>query len=313
MIVAKDLTKYYGLKPAIQDVGFEIEKGEILGLLGPNGAGKTTILRILTCFLQPTSGEVTVAGLNCRTHSMEVRKKIGFLPETVPLYTELSVTKFLSFAGTVKGLRGNDLKGGLERVLKDCGLVEHKNRLIKHLSKGLKQRVGLAQALLNDPPLLILDEPTTGLDPAQILEVRNLIKDLGGERTVLLSTHILPEVSQVCRKVMIIDKGHIIAEGTPESLAHEAQGGQKTTISVGGPGAEVKKKLESLTGVFRVRESGSPGEFTVESGPDERIRPEMAKAVVESGWSLNEMKNDVISLEEVFVRLVKEEEKGFEE
>lgn len=307
MIVAKELTKYYGLKPAIRDVGFHIEKGEILGLLGPNGAGKTTILRILTCFLQPTSGEVFVDGKNCRTHSMEVREKIGFLPETVPLYTELSVNRFLSFAGTAKGLKGGALKRDIDRVVEDCGLDEHRNRLIKHLSKGLKQRVGLAQALLNDPPILILDEPTTGLDPRQIREVRDLIKDLGGERTVLLSTHILPEASQLCRNLMIIDQGRIIAEGTPESLAHDSEGVQKTTISVDGPAVQVKKKLESLTGVFRVRESRNPGEFTVESGPDEGIRPEMAKAVVESGWHLNEMKKDVISLEEVFVRLVKEE------
>jgi ABC-2 type transport system ATP-binding protein len=313
MIVAEELTKYYGLKPAIEDISFQIEKGEILGILGPNGAGKTTILRILTCFMQPTSGRVIVDGLNCRTDSTEVREKIGFLPETVPLYTELSVNRFLSFAGTVKGLRGNDLKKGIEKVLGDCGLVEHRSRLIRHLSKGLKQRVGLAQALLNDPSILILDEPTTGLDPAQIVDVRRLIKDLGEERTVLLSTHILPEVSQVCQRVIILDKGRIREEGTPESLAHKTQKGRRTILFVDGPPDDVRKRLESLEGVLRVRELDRRGEFAIESGSEENIRPLMARAVVESGWGLREMRAADLSLEEVFVRLVTEEGKGIKE
>ena len=307
MIVAEELTKYYGLKPAIQDVSFQIEKGQIVGFLGPNGAGKTTILRILTCFMQPTSGRVMVDGLDCRTQSLGVRKKIGFLPETVPLYSDLSVNRFLTFSGQVKGLSGGRLKQEIDRAIHECGLTEHKDRLIKHLSKGLKQRVGLAQALLNDPPILILDEPTTGLDPAQIVDVRKLIKDLGGERTVLLSTHILPEVSQVCQRVIIVDRGQVKKEDTPENLAAEIQQGLRTILSVDGPAVEVKKKLESVEGVFKVRESEQVGEFIVESQSDENIRPLLAKAVVEADWLLKEMKSIDLSLEEVFVHLVTEE------
>jgi ABC-2 type transport system ATP-binding protein len=308
MIAAEALTKYYGLKPAILDVSLEIEKGEVLGLLGPNGAGKTTILRILTCFMQPTSGRVTVDGMDCRTDSMEVRKRIGFLPETVPLYSELRVSRFLAFAGSIKGLSGAELTRSIDRAVEDCGLSEHKNRLIKHLSKGLKQRVGLAQALLNDPAILILDEPTTGLDPAQIVEVRHLIRQLGGERTVLLSTHILPEVSQLCQRVIILDRGRIREEGSPENLAHKAQKGLRTIVSVDGPKSEVKQKLQSLKGTIRVIESRGNGDFIVESGHDDKIRPQIARTIVECGWGLKEMKSADLSLEEVFVNLVTEEE-----
>ncbi|MBW1765914.1 MAG: ATP-binding cassette domain-containing protein [Deltaproteobacteria bacterium] len=313
MIVAEKLTKHYGLKPAIQDISFRIQKGEIVGFLGPNGAGKTTILRILTCFIQPTSGRAIVDGLNCRTDSLEVRKRIGFLPETVPLYTELSVKKFLAFSGTVKGQSGNRLKLEIDRVIIDCGLAEHKKRLIKHLSKGLKQRVGLAQALLNNPPILILDEPTTGLDPAQIIEMRELMLGLGGERTILLSTHILPEVSQVCQRVIIVNQGNMVAEDTPKNLTCQLQKGLKTIISVDGPPAEVMGKLKSLQGVSQVRDSDRTGEFIVESTPNEDIRPLMAQAVVKSNWGLREMKSSELSLEEVFVHLVTEEGKDTEQ
>jgi ABC-2 type transport system ATP-binding protein len=309
MIVAKDLTKYYGLKPAIQGVSFQIDKGEIVGFLGPNGAGKTTILRIMTCFMQPTSGTILVGGLNGRTHPVEVRKWIGFLPETVPLYSELSVKSFLAFSGSIKGLSGQRLPREVDKVIHQCGLAEHERRLIKYLSKGLKQRVGLAQALLNDPPIIILDEPTTGLDPAQIVEVRNLIKELGGERTVLLSTHILPEVSQVCQRVIIVNQGRVVAEDTPKNLTDQLQKGLRTVLSVDGPAAEVRAKLESLQGITMVRTSQHEGEFIVESIPDEKLRPLLAKAIVESGWGLKEMKSMDLSLEEVFVHLVTEEGK----
>lgn len=309
MIVADALTKYYGLKSAIQDVSFEIQKGEIVGLLGPNGAGKTTILRILTCFMQPTSGRAIVDGLSCRQDSIEVRRKIGFLPETVPLYTELSVKDFLAFAGTVKGLDGTRLQSDMDRVIQDCGLVEHKGRLIKYLSKGLKQRVGLAQALLSSPSILVLDEPTTGLDPAQIVEVRNLIKDLAGERTILLSTHILPEVSQLCRRVIIVNQGRVVAEDTPRNLTHQLQKGFSTFLSVEGPSARIMEKLGTLEGVIEVKEADRPGDFIVESVPDEKLRPILARTVVESGWGLREMRPRELSLEEVFVHLVTEEGK----
>jgi ABC-2 type transport system ATP-binding protein len=309
MIVAKELTKYYGLKPAIQGVSFQIDKGEIVGFLGPNGAGKTTILRIMTCFMQPTSGTILVGGLNGRIHPVQVRKRIGFLPETVPLYSELSVKSFLAFSGSIKGLSGQRLRREVDKMIHRCGLSEHERRLIKYLSKGLKQRVGLAQALLNDPPIIILDEPTTGLDPAQIVEVRNLIKELGGERTVLLSTHILPEVSQVCQRVIIVNQGRVVAEDTPKSLTDHLQKGLRTALSVDGPAAEVRAKLESLQGITTVRTSQCEGDFIVESIPDERLRPLLAKAIVESGWGLKEMKSIDLSLEEVFVHLVTEEGK----
>jgi len=313
MIVAENLTKYYGLKPAVQEVSFHVGQGEIVGFLGPNGAGKTTILRMLTCFMQPTSGKIRIDGLDTRTRSLEVRKRIGFLPETVPLYDDLSVHKFLSFSGSVKGLGGAELKKEIEKAIDICGLREHRKRLIKHLSKGLKQRVGLAQALLNDPPLLILDEPTTGLDPAQIVDVRKLIKGLGGERTILLSTHILPEVSQVCERVIIIHRGRIKKEDRPENLARELQKGLRTVISVDGAQEdEITRKLMSLTGVSEVRSLDKKGEFIVESGPDEGIRPLIARTIVESGWNLREMRSGEMSLEEVFVQLVTEEEGDYE-
>lgn len=312
MIVAEELTKLYGLKPAVQDISFHVNQGEIVGFLGPNGAGKTTILRTLTCFMPPTSGKVLIDGLDTRADSLQVRKRIGFLPENVPLYNDLSVDRFLAFTGSVKGLAGKELNNEIDRVTGICGLIEHRTRLIKHLSKGLKQRVGLAQALLNDPPILILDEPTTGLDPAQIVEIRGLIRNLGGERTVLLSTHILPEVSQVCQRVIIVNQGRIIAEDTPGSLTEQIQKGRRTVLLVEGPAPDVKQKLLSLKGVSRVEETEQEGTFIVESVSGENIRPMIAKAVVESNWGLREMRSNDLSLEDVFIKLITEEEKDTE-
>jgi len=308
MIHVEELTKYYGLKPAIQDISLDIERGKIVGLLGPNGAGKTTILRILTCYMQPTAGRVTVDGLDCRTQALEVRKRLGFLPENVPLYADLSVQAFLGFAGTIKGVSGAMLHRETDRVIEACGLQEHRKRLIKHLSKGLKQRVGLAQALLKDPPLLILDEPTTGLDPAQIIEVRNLILELGGERTVLLSTHILPEVSQLCERVIILHKGRVRKEDTPANLAQDIQQGFRTHLCVDGPEEEVQRALADMKGVSDVQPvEGRSGEWVVQSEGDPALRPHMARMIVESGWGLREMRAIELSLEEVFVHLVTEE------
>jgi ABC-2 type transport system ATP-binding protein len=250
-----------------------------------------------------------VDDLDCRTHSLEVRKRIGFLPETVPLYTELSVKSFLTFAGAVKGLRGKKLASEVERATSLCGLSEHRRRLIRHLSKGLKQRVGIAQALINNPPILILDEPTTGLDPAQIVEVRNLVKQLGGERTVLLSTHTLPEVSHLCQRVIIVNQGRIIAEDTPKNLTEKLQKGLRTVLLVDGPSEQVKAKLASLEGISKVETFQKAGEFMVECAQDENLRPLLAKTIVEAGWGLKEMKSLDLSLEEVFVHLVTEEGK----
>ena len=309
MIAAENLRKSYGLKTAIQDVSFFIGKGEIVGLLGPNGAGKTTVLRILTCYMQPGSGIARVDGLRCSDESIQVRKRIGFLPENVPLYTEMTVESFLAFSGSVKGLKGQGLRDEIQRVILKCGLADHGRRLIKYLSKGLKQRVGLAQALINSPPILILDEPTTGLDPAQIIEVRNLIRDLGRERTVLLSTHILPEVSQICNRVIIMNQGRVVAEDSPKNLTDRFQKGLRTLVSVNGPSLEVKARLGSVPGVSRIVETDREGEFVIESEEGEAIRPAMARAIVESGWDLRELKASELSLEEVFMQLVTEEGK----
>ena len=310
MIVAEEVTKFYGLKCAIQDISFHVDRGEVVGLLGPNGAGKTTILRILTCFMPPTYGKVLIGGFESRTQSLSIRKKIGFLPENVPLYHELSVNRFLAFSGSVKGLTGRQLKNDIDKVTSVCGLTEHRTRLIRHLSKGLKQRVGLAQALLNDPPVLILDEPTTGLDPAQIIEIRELIKNLGETRTVLLSTHILPEVSQVCQRVIIVNHGQIIAEGSPKYLTDQIQREMQTVMWVNGPPSDVERKLLSVEGVFQVEGDKGEGEFIVKSLFDENIRPALARAIIDSGWGLREMRSRDLSLEEVFVRLVTEENTG---
>jgi ABC-2 type transport system ATP-binding protein len=311
MIVAENLTKYYGPHPAVQDVSFHVDRGEIVGFLGPNGAGKTTILRIITCFMPPTSGSITVNGLDSRDQSLAVRRSIGFLPESVSLYNDLSVTRFLTFVGTVKGLAGKELDGQLQKSVESCGLLEHRTRLIRHLSKGLKQRLGLAQALLSDPPILILDEPTSGLDPAQIVEIRGLIQALSGERTILLSTHILPEASQVCKRVIILNQGRIIAEDTPESLSHQIQArrGMQTVLRVEGPASEIEARLASLPGVLAVERTLRAGEFIVESDSDETVRHRIAKTVVESHWGLSEMRARDLSLEDVFVQLVTEETK----
>ncbi len=307
MIVAEALSKYYGLKPAVQEVSFQIAKGETVGLLGPNGAGKTTILRILTCFIPPSSGTITVNGQDSYTHSLAIRSQIGFLPETVPLYSDLSVQQFLNFAGSIKGLHGLSLDQALDRVSEECGLKEHRKRLIKHLSKGLKQRVGLAQALIGNPPILVLDEPTTGLDPAQIMEMRKLLRDLAGERTIILSTHILPEVSQLCGRVIILNKGRVVAEDTPHNLTSRLQKGFRTILLIDGPAPEITTKLKAVAGVQQVHTTERSGEYIVESASDEKIRPLLAQTVAQAGWDLRELKTGELSLEEIFVQLVTDE------
>ncbi len=306
MIVADRLTKYYGPKAAIEDVSFQIQKGEIVGLLGPNGAGKTTILRILTCFMPPTTGKALINGMEVRTQGLEIRKIIGFLPENVPLYQDLPVFRFLSFAGAAKGLKGKALGKEVDRVTHVCGLTEHKKRLIKHLSKGLKQRVGVAQALVCEPPILILDEPTTGLDPTQIIEIRQLIKNLGGDRTILLSSHILPEVSQLCKRVIIINKGKVVAEDRPQALTERIQKEIRTVVRTDTPFAELEKRFLGMPGITGVVKTGFD-EYVIHSNTDDTIRPVIARAIVEEGWSLKELRPKDLSLEEVFVHLVTED------
>jgi ABC-2 type transport system ATP-binding protein len=314
MIKTENLTKYYGTFPAIQDVTFSAEKGEILGFLGPNAAGKTTTMRILTCFFPPTSGNATVAGYDVFADSLEVRKRIGYLPETVPLYLEMTAASYLSFVGEVKGLRGRELKTQVGKVIEECGVQQVQHRIIRHLSKGFRQRVGIAQALLHDPEVLILDEPTIGLDPKQIIEIRDLIKSLGGERTVILSTHILPEASMTCERVVIINEGRIVAQGTPESLDAQLEKSARVQIAVDGPTNAVREGLERVTGVTTVTVqkmgNGTPAMFLVESRRDKDVRKDLARMVHERGWGLVEMKSVGMTLEDIYIKVLTREQEA---
>jgi ABC-2 type transport system ATP-binding protein len=307
MIAVQDLTKYYGLTPAISRLAFEVQQGEIVGFLGPNGAGKTTTLKILAGFLPPTSGQARINGHDCLTESLAVRRSLGYLPETAPLYTELTVTQFLRFAARAKGVEAARQQAEVDRVAEACGLLEVRHTLISSLSKGFRQRVGLAQALINSPPLLILDEPTIGLDPAQIVDIRQLIKDLSGDHTVVLSSHILPEVSQLCQRVIIINKGQIVASDTPENLSRQLGRGARLRLQVRGPAPEIIAALKGLSGV---KDAVSQGEerYLVESGDDQDLRPDAARLVVGRGWDLLELQAQEFTLEEVFLNLVTEEE-----
>jgi ABC-2 type transport system ATP-binding protein len=307
MIAVQDLTKYYGLTPAISRLSFEVQQGEIVGFLGPNGAGKTTTLKILAGFLPPTSGRAQINGHDCLTESLAVRRSLGYLPETAPLYTELTVSQFLRFAARAKGVEAVRQQAEMDRVAEACGLQEVKHTLISSLSKGFRQRVGLAQALLNSPPLLILDEPTIGLDPAQIVDIRQLIKDLSGDHTVVLSSHILPEVSQLCQRVIIINKGQIVASDTPENLSRQLGRGSRLRLQVRGPAPEVIAALKGHSGVKEVVSQGEAA-FLVEAGDDHDLRPDLARLVVANGWDLLELQAQEFSLEEVFLNLVTEEE-----
>ncbi len=307
MIKVSDLTKYYGPTLAISRLNFEVADGEIVGFLGPNAAGKTTTLKILAGFMPPSAGSAFINGYDCLTQSLEVRRSLGYLPEHVPLYTDLTVAQFLDFAGRAKGLEGDSLAGEVDRTVDDCGLTEVRHTLIASLSKGYRQRVGLAQALLARPPLLILDEPTIGLDPAQIVEIRGLIRELAGAHTVILSSHILPEVSQLCNRVIIINHGQIVASDTPTNLTRQLGGSTRLTLRVAGPEAEVLAALQGAAGVKKAAaEEG--GLFLLEVAPGMEVRPEVARLVVARGWDLLELKAQEFTLEDVFINLVTEEE-----
>ena len=310
MIAVKDLTKYYGSFAAIQALNFEVADGEIVGFLGPNAAGKTTTLKILAGYMPPTSGTAAVHGFDCVTQSLAARKSLGYLPETVPLYPDLTVSQFLDFAGQAKGLDSRQRRQEVDRAIDDCSLEEVKNTLIAFLSKGFRQRVGLAQALLGRPPLLILDEPTIGLDPAQIVEIRELIRQLAGDHTVILSSHILPEVSQLCQRVIIINRGQIVASDTPANLTHQLNREARVHLSVKGPLAEVQAAIQAVPGVKAVQGLGD-GTFTLEADLDLEVRPELARCIVQRGWDLLELKTQEFTLEDVFINLVTEEEQAY--
>jgi ABC-2 type transport system ATP-binding protein len=312
LIEVKGLTKYYGPKMAISRVSFRVEKGEILGLLGPNAAGKTTTIRILTCYMPATEGSARVAGYDVFEDSLEVRRRIGYLPENPPLYNDMTVTQYLDFVSKIKGVDGHDRKKKVQEITDLCHIDDVRNTLIGKLSKGYKQRVGLAQALVHEPEIIILDEPTIGLDPKQIIEVRELIKSLGGKHTVILSSHILPEVSQVCQRVVIINEGLVVAEDTPENLTSQLKGAERLFLEVEGPAQEVARKIENLAGITQVTLEGSTREgrngFYVESELNRDVRKELAATIIQGGWGLLEMRPVGMSLEEIFLHLTTKEE-----
>ncbi len=304
MIQAEGLTKDYGARRAIDSLTFNAEKGEILGFLGPNGAGKTTTMRILCGFMPPTEGKARVAGFDVVDQSLEVRKRVGYLPETVPLYTDLTVFDYLRFMADLRHM--TDAEDAVEEVLEAVNMEDRSDSYIASLSKGMRQRVGLAQAILHKPEVLILDEPTIGLDPAQIIEVRKLIRELGKERTVMLSTHILSEAQQMCDRVMIINRGKIVAEDTPERLQSRLTGAQHVALQVRGDEQGLDTVIEAVPGVIRVGRNAS-GDMEFESNPGTDVRPEVAKAVVSAGYELLDFHAVSLSLEEIFMQLTRDE------
>lgn len=310
MIQVENLTKRYGFRTAVQDVTFEVQRGEILGFLGPNGAGKTTTMRILSGYLPADEGRAVVAGFDVFEQPLEAKRRMGYLPEQPPLYTEMTVDGFLDFVARIKGVAPADRSKRLQYVKDRCGLNDYGSRLVKHLSKGYRQRVGLAQALIHDPDVLILDEPTIGLDPKQIIEVRELIKSLGGDHTIILSTHILPEVSMTCQRVVIINAGRIVAIDTPENLTYQLTGGQRIEVEIGGSAVDWMEAIERLPGVRKVVDQGAQDGrrlLVVEAEGRTEIRPELAKLIVDGGGELYRMQPERMSLEEVFLRLTTEE------
>jgi len=308
MIDVQHLTKRYGEISAIEDVTFSVAKGEVLGFLGPNGAGKTTTMRILTGFMPATSGRATVAGYDVFENPMEVKRRIGYLPETPPVYSEMTINEYLLFVAKLKGLRGKSIRPCLEMALQKCSLGDVAGRLIANLSRGYRQRVGLAQAIIHNPDVLILDEPTVGLDPKQIIEIRQLIRSLSGEHTIILSTHILPEATAICQKVVIINRGRIVAVDSQERLSAQLRRSEKITLRVARSSAELAGRLAAVKGVQQVTlEEGIPGGFVVESELGKDVREDLARAVVEGGFGLLEIRPISMSLEDVFLRLTTEE------
>ena len=311
MIQASQLTHYYGPQPAIEDVNFGVKRGEVLGFLGPNGAGKTTTMRILTGFMPPTQGKVTLAGFDVVEQSLEIRRRIGYLPETVPLHTEMAVTSYLKYMGTLRGMPARQIKRRVGEVIDVCRLQDYHKTIIGKLSKGFRQRVGIAQAILHEPEVLVLDEPTIGIDPIQVVETRRLIQELGKEQTVVLSSHILPEVNMICERVLIIHEGKIVAEDTPGNLAQRLQGSDQLQVEIGGPVAEVLtvlRRVNGVTGVTHQTQQRGRNLFTVKVDRGRDLRDEISRAVVSNGWSLLSMQLVSMSLEDIFLRLTTHEE-----
>jgi ABC-2 type transport system ATP-binding protein len=309
VIEVQHLSKKYGPFTAVDDVSFRAESGEILGFLGPNGAGKTTTMRIITGYMPASEGKATVAGFDVFDQPLEAKRRTGYLPETPPLYPDMTVREYLRFVAKIKGVRGN-VGDRVNAVMKKTWVADMADRHCAKLSKGYKQRVGLAQALIHEPEVLVLDEPTAGLDPRQIIETRQLIRELAGTHTIVLSTHILPEVAQTCQKVVIINKGKVVATDTPEALSERMRGAMSMFVQAQGPSADVQRALQSIAGVIRVNASDTRGEVTnfdvdTEKGAD--VRSEVASVIVRGGWGLLELRPMRVSLEDVFLSLITEE------
>ncbi len=310
MVEVHHVTKRFGPTVAVDDVSFRVGKGEVLGFLGPNGAGKTTTMRILTCFMPADQGTATLAGYDIWTHPVEVRRRTGYLPEDTPLYPDMGVTESLEFVAEVRNIPKANRPARIKEMVDICGLGRVLKKDVGELSKGYRQRLGLAQTLIHDPEILILDEPTSGLDPVQILEIRNLIKQIGREKTVILSTHILPEVAATCGRVLIINEGQIVADGPPEELAEQAAGGEAVFATLRGPRDQIEEKIELLPGLKRSRllEEAPEGLrwellFTVGKSSAE----EVFKLAVENGWVMTELRRQSASLEDVFLQLTTRE------
>ena len=315
MIKVEGLTKRYARTVAVDNISFEVEKGQIVGFLGPNGAGKTTTMRVLTCFLPPTAGTAQVAGFDVLEQPLEVKKRIGYLPETPPLYPDMEVVEYLIFVGRLKGLATADVPKRVDEVCERCAITDVKSKLIGKLSKGYRQRVGLAQAILHNPDVLILDEPTSGLDPKQIIETRELIRSLAGDHTIILSTHILSEVEHSCERVIIINQGKLVAQDTVTNLTNRLRGSESVAVEIQTSNgnlnhADVRQRLEQVAGVSRVVLKDTRDNhcaFEVESLQGRSIRAELARAVVTSGWDLNELRPVGFSLEDIFLQLTASE------
>jgi len=303
-IVIENLTKKYGTQKAVDDISFEVKTGEVVGFLGPNGAGKSTTMKMITCYMAATEGAIRLNEFNVQDHPEEIKKRIGYLPENNPLYTDMEIIDYLKFSAEIQGVEKSKISARIGEMVELCGLTKERHKKIGQLSKGYRQRVGLAQAMIHDPEVLILDEPTTGLDPNQITEIRNLIKDLGKEKTVILSSHILPEVEATCDRILIIRQGKIVADGTSTSLRHQAQGKELLTISIKAEHSEVKTALLQLSSVETVEGvEGKTDFFQVQSKPEMSSRKEIFDLCVQQKWYLMEMTGIETSLEDVFREL----------
>ena len=306
MIEVKNLTKRYGPTVAVDNVSFSAKAGEVLGLLGPNGAGKTTTMRVLTCYLSADEGSATVDGYDVFDQSVEVRKRIGYLPESAPLYSDMGVIDYLKFIAQVRDIPKSQRQQRTKDVIDICGLESVIHKDVGELSKGYRQRLGLAQSLIHDPPILILDEPTSGLDPSQIIEIRNLIKEVGKEKMIIFSTHILPEVSATCSRILIINDGKIVANGSPESLTDRAKGGEVVDITIRGPAEEIETKFRDLNFVnefSRVNTVDGLFSYRIASEKGKNAAEELFQFVAQNGWSLTELRQESVSLEDVFLEL----------